>query len=156
MDTHIFELSLGKNAWIYISSSCPWGEIPGYIYIFRVVHGTEYLDIHIFELSVGRNTWIYIFTSCPFLVIPRYCSGLLEWPTGTRNNPAGIWCQNDVVSTSMRRNHVASTLIRRHFRTKCPLGSVHPSCNERMGNGGGRNGGGGEFVSRIVLHIPLI
>ena len=36
--------------------------------------------------------------------------------------PAGIWCQNDVVSTSMRRNYVASTLIRRHFRTKCPLG----------------------------------
>ena len=37
--------------------------------------------------------------------------------------PAGIWCQNDVVSTSVRRNHVASTLIRRHFRTKCSLGS---------------------------------
>ena len=36
--------------------------------------------------------------------------------------PAGIWCQDDVVSTLMRRNHVASTLIRRHFRTKCPLG----------------------------------
>ena len=29
----------------------------------------------------------------------------------------GIWCQNDVVSTSMRRNHVASTLIRRHFKS---------------------------------------
>ena len=36
--------------------------------------------------------------------------------------PVGSWCQNDVVLTSMRRNHVASTLIRRHFRTKCPLG----------------------------------
>ena len=36
--------------------------------------------------------------------------------------PAGIWCQNDVGSTSMRRHHVASTLIRRHFGTKCPLG----------------------------------
>ena len=34
----------------------------------------------------------------------------------------GIWCQNDVVSTSMRRNHVASTLIRRHFYVMCPLG----------------------------------
>ena len=31
-------------------------------------------------------------------------------------NPVGIWCQNDVVSTSMRRNHVASTLIRRPSR----------------------------------------
>ena len=29
--------------------------------------------------------------------------------------PAGIWCQNDVVSTSMRRDHVASTLTRRHI-----------------------------------------
>ena len=28
--------------------------------------------------------------------------------------PGGIWCQNDVVSTLMRCNHVASTLIRRH------------------------------------------
>ena len=37
--------------------------------------------------------------------------------------PAGIWCQNDVVLTSMRRDDVASTLIRRHFHTKCPLGS---------------------------------
>ena len=37
--------------------------------------------------------------------------------------PAGIWCENDVVLTSMRRDYVASTLIRRHFGTKCPLGS---------------------------------
>ena len=29
--------------------------------------------------------------------------------------PVGIWWQNDVASTSMRRNHFASTLIRRHF-----------------------------------------
>ena len=36
--------------------------------------------------------------------------------------PVGIWCENDVGSTSMRRHHVASTLIRRHFCTKCPLG----------------------------------
>ena len=35
---------------------------------------------------------------------------------------AGIWCENDVVLTSMRRDDVASTLIRRHFLTKCPLG----------------------------------
>ena len=36
--------------------------------------------------------------------------------------PAGIWCKNDVVLTLMRRDDVASTLIRRHFCTKCPLG----------------------------------
>ena len=31
--------------------------------------------------------------------------------------------KNDVVLTSMRRNYVASTFIRRHFGTLCPLGS---------------------------------
>ena len=36
--------------------------------------------------------------------------------------PAGIWCQNDVVLTSMRRDDVASTLIRRNFFVMCPLG----------------------------------
>ena len=40
------------------------------------------------------------------------------------STPAGIWCENDVGSTSMRRHHVASTLIRRHFGTKCPLGTI--------------------------------
>ena len=33
--------------------------------------------------------------------------------------PAGTQHQNDVVSTSMRRDHVASTLIRRHFNFVC-------------------------------------
>ena len=42
--------------------------------------------------------------------------------------PADIWCENDVVLTSMLRDHVASTLIQRHFGTKCPLGS-HISCS---------------------------
>ena len=36
--------------------------------------------------------------------------------------PVDIWCQNNVVSTSLRRNNVASTLIRRHFYVMCPLG----------------------------------
>ena len=26
-----------------------------------------------------------------------------------KSHPVGIWCQNDVVSTLMQRNHVAST-----------------------------------------------
>ena len=39
-------------------------------------------------------------------------------------NPAGTQHQNDVVSTSMRRDHVASTLIRRHFNVVCPLGII--------------------------------
>ena len=36
--------------------------------------------------------------------------------------PVCIWCQNDAVLTSMRRNYVASTLIRRHFYVMCSLG----------------------------------
>ena len=42
----------------------------------------------------------------------------------TALHPADIWYENDVVLTSMRRDHVASTLIQRHFGTKCPLGSM--------------------------------
>ena len=40
---------------------------------------------------------------------------------------------NDVVSTSMRRDHVASTLIRRHFDIVCLLGwyAVRTMRNER-------------------------
>ena len=38
------------------------------------------------------------------------------------NHHVGIWRQNDVVSMSMRRDHVVSTLIRRHFYVMCPLG----------------------------------
>ena len=37
--------------------------------------------------------------------------------------PEGIWYQNDILLTSMRRDDVISTLIRRHFGTKCPLGN---------------------------------
>ena len=37
------------------------------------------------------------------------------------SSPVGIWRQNDVVSTSIRRDDVASTLILRHV----PAGRVH-------------------------------
>ena len=33
-----------------------------------------------------------------------------------------IWCQNDVVLTSVRRNQVTSTLIQRHFLRHVPAG----------------------------------
>ena len=35
--------------------------------------------------------------------------------------PPGIWRKNDVVLTLMRRHHVASTSVQRHFGTICPL-----------------------------------
>ena len=36
------------------------------------------------------------------------------------NFPAGTWCQNDVVLTSMRHHHVAKTLIRRYCLPHVP------------------------------------
>ena len=44
--------------------------------------------------------------------------------------PGGTQHQNDVVSTSMLRDHVASTLIRHHFNVVCPLG-LYQGCNVR-------------------------
>ena len=42
--------------------------------------------------------------------------------------PSGQMTKNLVVLTSMRRDDVASMLIRRHFGTICPLGRVDPDC----------------------------
>ena len=39
--------------------------------------------------------------------------------------------QNDVVSTSMRRDHVASTLIRRNFDVVCLLGYCAHVCETK-------------------------
>ena len=44
-----------------------------------------------------------------------------RFAAGQSNSPVSIWCQNDVVSTSMRRHHVALTLIRCHFYVMCLL-----------------------------------
>ena len=66
-----------------------------------------YLELKIL-VSGDCDTLIHCTYQCSFVYISRF--------------PAGIWCENDVGSTSMRRDDVASTLIRRHFGTKCPLG----------------------------------
>ena len=60
-------------------------------------------------ISVSKVTWV-----------PNLFTCLIE----KELPPVGIWCQNDAVSTSMRRNHVATTLIRRHIYAMCPLGYV--------------------------------
>ena len=36
--------------------------------------------------------------------------------------PADTWRRNDVGLTAMRRDHVASTSVRRHYDVTCPLG----------------------------------
>ena len=38
--------------------------------------------------------------------------------------PADTQHQNDVISTSMRRDHVTSTLIQRHFNVVCLLAEL--------------------------------
>ena len=43
--------------------------------------------------------------------------------------PADTRRKNDVVLTSMRRDYVASTSIRRYFGTKCPLGFLFHQTN---------------------------
>ena len=58
-----------------------------------------------------KNKFLRNITDESFVALPRKVKG-----------PVGIWCQNDVVSTSMQHHHVASTLIRRHFYVMCPLG----------------------------------
>ena len=50
-------------------------------------------------------------------------------------SPAGTQHQNDVVSASMRRDHVASTLIRRHFAVVCPLGRCPHILEDRFSHG---------------------
>ena len=52
----------------------------------------------------------------------KWCVDLLD--KSKEQTPAGTQHQNDVVSTSMRRDHVTSTFIRRHFNVVCPLGRV--------------------------------
>ena len=49
------------------------------------------------------------------------------------NYPESIWCQNDVVSTSMRCHIVASTLIQHFVYTMCPLGAIPLDAHEALG-----------------------
>ena len=54
----------------------------------------------------------------------KFISDLICWHITFWGKPAGTQHQNDVVSTSMRRDHVASSLIRRQFNVVCQLGSM--------------------------------
>ena len=62
--------------------------------------------------------------------------------------PADIWCQNYVVSTSMRRHYVASKLILRHF-TSCARWA---DINFELGSTDAhKNSTPTAYVSRILL-----
>ena len=47
--------------------------------------------------------------------------GYVDPPPPLPTPMVGIWCKNDVVSTSMRRNHVITTSLLRNV----PAGSTH-------------------------------
>ena len=68
-----------------------------------------------------KKRWVSTGNKSDWLLID-YPRNLNETWESLERVPAGIWCQNDVVSTLMRRHHVASTLIRRHFYVMCPMG----------------------------------
>ena len=74
------------------------------------------------ELGWNRKT---CFITVAWSGLCKYYQSCRSWITfdisQKRTLPAGKQHQNDVVSTSMRRDHVASTLIRRHFNVVCPL-----------------------------------
>ena len=70
----------------------------------------------------------------PFhLLVSSKKKTLIRWCNVSPLDPVGIWCQNDVISTSVR-NHVASTLIRRHFHVMCPLGLFMHNMGEIVGH----------------------
>ena len=80
--------------------------------------------IYLFVVVVKVFFYLFIFVSCSFI---SFFSLLLFYFIififfffvlfSVYLFPVGIWCQNDVVSTSMRHHHVVSTMIRRHFTT---------------------------------------
>ena len=50
-----------------------------------------------------------------FCLVVFSLSCLVTWRSRHGACPADIWCENDVVLTLMRRDYLASTLIRRHL-----------------------------------------
>ena len=63
-------------------------------------------------IMLDDKSFYFTTFSTPFVKLPS-----------TAICPVGTWCQN-VVSTSLRRNHVVSTLVRRHFYVMFPLGGI--------------------------------
>ena len=89
--------------------------------IFKFVTVPNFCHFTLFSLWMPYAPFgpSLVFASYSVLILSRF----------SMNFPAGIWCKNDVVLTSMRRHYVASTLTRRHFDTKCPLGWISSSCS---------------------------
>ena len=94
--------------------------------IFRFFNAL-YIALDIFSCVIIKMYKIYHASSLSIALARSYPKiSIAKVRTGSiivsRSCPVGIWSQNDVVSTSMRRHHVASTFIRRHCYVMRPLG----------------------------------
>ena len=72
------------------------------------------------------HTFVYLFVCASIHLCMCAAAGVPEL-LGSCGETWAIWCQNDVVSTSMRRDDVAWMLIRRHFYVMCLLGTLYPN-----------------------------
>ena len=86
----------------------------------------------LWSAEIRRLNCVFVRSTCKQVRFLTFRPNLLYMHLLHRSDPAGTQHQNDVVSTSMRRDHVASTLIRRHFNVVCPLGTI--SYNNRRGS----------------------
>ena len=85
------------------------GKIRDYRYLFCLS-----ITVHSFVScfrGVGKMSGNELFILFTLLIFLVNCYLLILVTKKLGVFPVGIWCLNDVVSTSMRRDHVASTLI---------------------------------------------
>ena len=115
----------------HVWTSCAKTSLPTFIFSPpRAQFYAPCLDKNILANCCSEHAKVGGHSSHVRLPAPSSVSHISPVNTNRWNNvvvasyPAGIWCKNDVVLTLMRRDDVASTLIRRHFRTKCPLGRI--------------------------------
>ena len=71
--------------------------------------------------KISAYTWR---VSHPGPLNQRTSLTLLTYRSSLSRSPAGTSRKNEIVLTSMQRDDIASTSIRYHFGTKCPLGGV--------------------------------
>ena len=84
--------------------------------------GIHSLSAYVYSIARRGTRKIYLWR-CDHRLAFFKSMFLILFPSYRKQNiQVGIWCQIDVVSTSMRRLHVESTLIRCHFYVMCPLG----------------------------------
>ena len=80
------------------------------------------------NLRIVNTQICLLISSSPFRVSSKKQT-LIRLCNVSQPGPVGIWCQNDVVSTSMRRTDVNTT----SFHVMCPLGLFMHNMGEMQG-----------------------